>query len=157
MEQTKYYKTEYGTAHGGLLSPILANVFLCYVLDLWFEYQVKKRCKGQAYLVLYADDFVCCFQYYEDANKFYEALKLRLNKFNLEISEEKTKIIPFGRFAERDSKRKGKGSPETFNFLGFTHFCSKSKRGTFRVKRKTSKKKIAAKLKANKKDRKSVV
>lgn len=150
MEQTKYYKTENGTPQGGLISPILANVYLHYVLDLWFEYHVKKRCKGLAYLVRYADDFVCCFQNYEDANEFYKVLKLRLNKFNLEIAEEKTKIIPFGRFAEKDSKRKGEGKPKTFDFLGFTHYCSKSKKGKFRVKRKTSKKKMKAKLKANK-------
>lgn len=101
-------------------------------------------------MVRYADDFVCCFQNYEDANEFYKVLKLRLNKFNLEIAEEKTKIIPFGRFTAKDSKRNGEGKPQTFDFLGFTHYCSKSKKGKFRVKRKTSKKKMTAKLKANK-------
>jgi len=142
MEQAKYYKTESGTPQGGLISPILANVYLHYVLDLWFENHVKKRCKGQAYLVRYADDFVCCFQKQEDAKKFYQALKLRLKKFNLEIAEDKTKIIPFGRFV--------KGNSPTFDFLGFTHYCGKSKKGQFRVKRKTSKKKMYSKLKANK-------
>lgn len=150
MEQTKFHKTEFGTPQGGLISPILANVYLHYVLDLWFECHVKKRCKGQAYLVRYADDFVCCFQKIEDAKKFYQALKLRLNKFNLEVSEEKTTIIPFGRFAAENNKRIGKGNPPTFDFLGFTHYCSQSKKGIFRVKRKTSKKKRTAKLKANK-------
>lgn len=150
MEQVKYYKTEAGVPQGGLISPILANVYLHYVLDLWFERHVKKRSKGQAYLVRYADDFVCCFQYYEDASAFYDVLKRRLNKFNLEIAEDKTKIIPFGRFAEGDYRRKGLGNPPTFDFLGFTHYCSKSKKGKFRVKRKTSKKKMASKLKENK-------
>jgi len=111
---------------------------------------VKKRCKGQAYLVRYADDFVCCFENYEDAKEFYQALKPRLKKFNLEIAEEKTKILPFGRFAEANNKRQGKGNPPTFDFLGFTHYCGKSKKGKFRVKRKTSKKKMDAKLKENK-------
>ncbi|MFD1040729.1 reverse transcriptase domain-containing protein, partial [Virgibacillus byunsanensis] len=150
MEQARYYKTENGTPQGGLISPILANVYLHYVLDLWFERHVKKRSKGQAYLVRYADDFVCCFQYYEDAHAFYDALKRRLNKFNLEIAEDKTKIIPFGRFSEGNHRRKGMGNPPTFNFLGFTHYCSKSKKGNFRVKRKTSKKKMSSKLKENK-------
>lgn len=151
MEQTKHYKTESGTAQGGLISPILANVYLHYVLDLWFERHVKKMCKGQAYLVRYADDFVCCFQNSEDAKEFYQALKLRLKKFNLEIAEEKTKIIPFGRFAETNHKRKGnKGNPSTFDFLGFTHYCGKSKKGKFRVKRKTNKKKMNSKLKTSK-------
>ncbi|QQK75790.1 group II intron reverse transcriptase/maturase [Salicibibacter cibarius] len=149
MKQAKHYKTESGTPQGNLISPILANVYLHYVLDLWFERHVKKRIKGQAYLVRYADDFVCCFQYQEDAYAFYDALKLRLNKFNLEVAEDKTKIISFGRFAEENHKRAGKGNPPTFDFLGFTHYCSKSKEGKFRVKRKTSKKKMASKLKRN--------
>ena len=147
MEQGKYYKTDTGTPQGGLISPILANLYLHYVLDLWFERLVRKKCKGQAYMVRYADDFVCCFQNYDDAQKFYQALKSRLKKFNLEIAEEKSKIIPFGRFAEENSKRRGKGKPQTFDFLGFTHYCSKSRNRTFRVKRKTNKKKMRNKLK----------
>ncbi|WP_059105473.1 group II intron reverse transcriptase/maturase [Shouchella shacheensis] len=150
MEQAKFYKTESGAPQGGLISPILANIYLHYVLDVWFEYHVKKRCKGQAYLVRYADDFVCCFQDHEDAQNFYQALKRRLDKFNLELAEEKTRIIPFGRLAEEKHKREGKGKPPTFDFLGFTHYCSESKKGTFRVKRKTSQKKMDAKLKQTK-------
>jgi RNA-directed DNA polymerase len=98
--------------------------------------------------VRYADDFVCCFQYKEDAERFYDALIKRLVKFNLEIAEEKTKILMFGRFAADNSKRQGLGKPKTFDFLGFTHYCSKSSNGKFRVKRKTSRKKFKAKLKA---------
>lgn len=150
MEQGKYYKTDKGTPQGGVISPILANVYLHYVLDLWFEKSVKKHCVGQAYMVRYADDFVCCFQYEKDAQRFYLALKERLNKFKLEVAEEKTKIIPFGRFAEGNCKQKGEGKPPTFDFLGFTHYCSQSKKGKFRVKRKTSKKKMRAKLKDSK-------
>lgn len=149
MEHGKYYKTDSGTPQGGVISPILANVYLHYVLDLWFEKHVKIRCKGQAYMVRYADDFVCCFQYEEDAQNFYHALKLRLAKFKLEIAEDKTKIIPFGRNAEENSKHKGGGNPPTFDFLGFTHYCSKSKKGKFRVKRKTSAKKFRKKLQDN--------
>ena len=147
MEEGKYYKTDVGTPQGGIISPILANVYLHYVLDLWFEKVVRKSCVGQAYMVRYADDFVCCFQSETEANSFYRDLIVRLKKFNLEISEDKTKIMPFGKYAEQNNKRKGKGKPETFDFLGFTHFCSRSKYGNFRVKRKTSGKKIQAKLK----------
>lgn len=150
MEEDKYFDTNNGTPQGGIISPILANVYLHYVLDLWFERVVRKQCKGQAYMVRYADDFVCCFQYKSDADAFYEALIERLRKFQLEIAEDKTKIISFGRFAERDSNRIGQGKPPTFDFLGFTHYCSKSKKGTFRVKRKSSRKKVSAKLKKHK-------
>ncbi|RYG71360.1 group II intron reverse transcriptase/maturase [Lentibacillus lipolyticus] len=151
MEETKRYKEESGTPQGGVVSPILANVYLHYVLDLWFERKVRKECKGQAYLVRYADDFVCCFQYQQDAYKFFEGLKQRLAKFNLEVAEDKTNIIPFGRFAEENSRRNGNRKPSTFNFLGFTHYCSQSQKGKFRVKRKTDNKKMRAKLRQTKK------
>lgn len=122
-------------------------MYLHYVLDLWFEKKVRKECKGEAYIVRYADDFVCCFQYYDDAHKFYRELQERLEKFNLEIAVDKTKIIPFGRFAGENSRKNGVGKPQTFDFLGFTHYCSKGKKGNFRVKRKTSQKKLKAKIK----------
>lgn len=150
MEEGKYFDTDKGTPQGGVISPILANVYLHYVLDLWFEKRVRKQCRGQAYMVRYADDFVCCFQYKSDAESFYSALSKRLQKFNLEVAENKTSIIPFGRFAERDCKRNGKGKPPTFDFLGFTHYCGKSRNGRFRVKRKSSQKKVRAKLKKHK-------
>ncbi|UCZ51843.1 group II intron reverse transcriptase/maturase [Bacillus shivajii] len=150
VKDMKWYKDEFGTPQGGLASPILANVYLHYVLDLWFEKHVKKRCKGQAYIVRYADDFVCCFQYHKDAQQFYRALKERLKKFNLEIAEDKTKVIPFGRFAKENEQRTGNHKPPTFKFLGFTHYCSESKQGKFRVKRKTDKKKMRTKLKETK-------
>lgn len=146
MEEGKKYKTDRGTPQGGVISPILANVYLHYVLDLWFEKKIRKQCKGHAYIVRYADDFVCCFQIKSEAEQFYRELKERLNKFNLEIAEDKTKIIPFGKFAKKNDN----GKPQTFDFLGFTHYCSKSKDGEFRLKRKTSKKKIHAKLKQTK-------
>ncbi|MCM2535348.1 group II intron reverse transcriptase/maturase [Neobacillus pocheonensis] len=150
MEEGKKYKTHNGTPQGGVISPVLANVYLHYALDLWFEKKVKKQCKGQAYVVRYADDFVCCFQYQSEAQEFFQSLKFRLKKFNLEIAEDKTKIIPFGRFAEKYEKQKGNSKPATFDFLGFTHYCGKSKQGKFRMKRKSSRKKVQGKLKESK-------
>lgn len=129
-----------------MISPILANIYLHYVLDLWFEVIVRKQCRGQAYLVRYCDDFICCFQYKDDAERFYVNLKERLGKFNLEIAEEKTQIIAFGRFAADNCRKQGKGKPDTFDFLGFTHYCSTSQNGRFRVKRKTSCKKLRQSL-----------
>ena len=146
MEAGKPYDTTEGTPQGGVVSPILANVYLHYVLDLWFEKAVKKGCRGEAYMVRYADDFICCFQYKDDAMRFYRALPSRLGKFNLELSQEKSKVIAFGRFALEEAKRQGKNKPDTFDFLGFTHYCSQSRQGKFRVKRKTSRKKFKAAL-----------
>jgi len=147
VENGKHKETPIGAPQGGLISPILGNVYLHYALDLWFEKVVRKHCSGDAYMVRYADDSVFCFQYENEAKAFYEQLKERLAKFNLEVAEDKTKIIKFGRFAEADRKRTGEGKPETFDFLEFTHYCSKSAKGYFRVKRKTSKKKYNASLK----------
>lgn len=147
MEQGSKLPTDRGTPQGGLISPILGNIYLHYVLDLWFEKRIRKQCKGKAYIVRYADDFVCCFSYKAEADRFYQELKERLATFHLEMSEEKTKVLAFGRYAEENSKRKGKKKPDTFDFLGFTHYCSKSQQGKFRVKRKTSRKKMQAKLK----------
>ncbi|MBE9594721.1 MAG: group II intron reverse transcriptase/maturase [Proteobacteria bacterium] len=148
MEQDSYEPTLKGTPQGAIISPILANIYLHYVLDLWFSRVVKKHCQGEAYLVRYADDFVCCFQYKEDALKFHKVLQSRLNKFNLQLALNKTKIIEFGRFARENRKAKGLGKPETFSFLGFTHYCNQSRNGKFRVKRKTEAKKFKSKIKA---------
>lgn len=150
QEDGEFEPTEEGTPQGSVVSPILANVYLHYVLDIWFAVAVRKHCRGQAEIVRFADDFVCCFQYKDDAERFYAALRTRLSKFNLCIAEEKTKIIEFGRFAEKDRKKRGEGKPETFDFLGFTHYCSKSQKGGFRVKHKTSGKKFKQKVKAMK-------
>ena len=148
MENGEIEPTDLGTPQGSSVSPVLANIYLHYALDLWFEIAVKKRCKGQAELVRYADDYVCCFQYKDDAEMFYAALTKRLAKFKLEVAEEKTNILMFGRFAAQNRARKGLGKPETFDFLGFTHYCGTSRTGKFRVKRKTSKKKFRAKVQA---------
>lgn len=133
--------TPQGTPQGGVCSPIIANVYLHYVIDLWFEKIVRKHCKGKAYMVRYADDSVFCFQYEEDAKKFYKSLISRLEKFNLEVAEEKTKIIEL----KKDNKDDDKGD-NSFDFLGFTHYVGKDKNGSKRVKRKTSKKKYKASL-----------
>ena len=146
MEEGKYIRSDVGTPQGGLISPILANIYLHYTLDLWFEKRVRRQMKGESYMIRYADDFACAFQYEEDARKFYKMLKERLQEFNLQISEEKTKIIEFGRFAASNRAKRGEGKPRTFDFLGFTHYCSRSKKGKFRVKRKTSRKKLSAKM-----------
>lgn len=137
-----------GTPQGGIISPLLANVYLHYALDLWFEKAIKPALAGKGSIVRYADDFVCCFEREDDARKFYELLKERLAKFELEISEVKSKVIMFGRYAGRDRKAQGLGKPENFDFLGFTHYCSQTRTGKFTVKRKTSKKKYRAKVKA---------
>ncbi|THF72366.1 group II intron reverse transcriptase/maturase, partial [Cohnella fermenti] len=129
QEEGNFEPTEEGTPQGSAVSPLLANVYLHYVLDLWFMVTVKKQCNGQAEIIRFADDFICCFQYREDAERFYAALRLRLEKFKLSLAEEKTKIIEFGRYAEERSRREGKGKPRTFDFLGFTHYCSKSQKG----------------------------
>ena len=116
-------------------------------MDLWFEKIVKKYLRDQSKIIRYADDFVCCFQNEKEATKFYDVLIKRLGKFNLEVAEEKTSIIEFGRYAETNRFKRNIGKPKTFDFLGFTHYCSKSRKGRFRVKRKTSKKKFIKKIK----------
>jgi group II intron reverse transcriptase/maturase len=151
MENGEYIKSEEGVPQGGSLSPLLANIYLHYVLDLWFVKVVDKHTKGEAYITRFADDSVACFQYEKDAKRYYKALIQRLAKFALEISEEKTRIIEFGRFAERNAKRKGDRKPETFDFLGFTHYCGRSRKGRFKLKWKTARKKFIAKVKEFKK------
>ena len=146
MEAGIKYDTPEGTPQGGVISPILANIYLHYVLDLWFEKGIKKHCRGEAYMIRYADDFICCFQNETEAKDFLEALKERLNKFNLELAEEKTRIIAFGRKAFQTDRNDGTGKPGTFDFLGFTHYNGTSRKGTYRMKRKTSQKRIQASL-----------
>lgn len=145
IEDMKYYESDKGTPQGGLISPVLANVYLHYVLDMWFDKVVKKRCKGEAYIVRYADDFVCFFQYENEAISFYQALKERLKKFNLELAEDKSKIMRFGRFAKQNSKD---GKTESFDFLGFTFINGETLTGKYRIIYRTSKKKLKAKKQA---------
>ena len=146
MEDGTYQETDRGTPQGGILSPVLANIYLHYVLDLWFEQEVKKQLDGFAQLVRYADDFVVCFQYSSDAEAFGETLRQRLAKFELKISEEKSRIIAFGRSACQQARKQGKKCA-TFDFLGFTLYCDKDRDGRFKVGRKTSSKKFRQKMK----------
>jgi group II intron reverse transcriptase/maturase len=151
IEDGNRLDTEKGTPQGNGASPILANIYLHYVLDLWFEKRVKRECKGDAYLIRYCDDFVCCFQNKEEAEKFYQDLIERFAKFGLEVAAEKTKILEFGRFAKENREKRGEGKPETFDFLGFTFYCSEdSHKRFYRCKVRTSRKKMRNKLKSMK-------
>lgn len=146
MIQDARHDTEGGVAQGSVLSPLLANVYLHYVLDQWFEQQVKPRLQGQAQIIRYADDFVCMFERESDAGRFADVLAKRLGRYSLELAKAKTKLIRFGRFARRDCQRQGEGTPDTFNFLGFMHYCGTSRNGKFKLKRQTAKKKFQAKV-----------
>jgi len=136
MEEGKFFKSDKGAIQGGNLSPVLANVYLHYVLDLWFAKVVKPRMKGKAFIQRYADDFLCEFENQEDAENFYRVLPKRLEKFGLDVAEEKTRIIPFGRHSH---------SKETFDFLGFTFINGKTRKGSYKVAIITSAKKLKAK------------
>jgi len=145
IEENKHYETEKGTPQGGILSPVLANIYLHYALDKWIEH-VKPKLEGYIGMIRYADDFVICVQLKSTARKLMEMLKGCLGKVKLELAEDKTRLIEFGRFAEENAKRKGRRT-ETFNFLGISHYCTKSRKGEFKVGRKTEKKKLRQKLK----------
>jgi group II intron reverse transcriptase/maturase len=145
MEAGRLFATDEGTPQGGIVSPILANIYLHYALDLWMEKVVKPQSRGVVEIVRYADDFVICVQYKDDAVKILEGLKARLGKFKLELAEDKTRLIEFGRFAKQNATVKGERAA-TFNFLGFTHFIDKTRKGGFKLGRKTDRKKLRAKL-----------
>lgn len=136
MEGTEFSESDKGTPQGGLISPILANVYLHYVLDLWCEKHLQGKLKGEMHYVRYADDFLMMFQYENEATSVMEALKERLKKFNLEVAEDKTRILPIGRF---------KGTKEDFDFLGFTFFNTQTRGGKYRLGVRTSKKKLKVK------------
>lgn len=136
MEDAKRYETDKGTPQGGQISPVLANVYLHYVLDTWYAIKVKRLCKGEVYYIRYADDFLMLFQYEEDARNILTILKERVERFGLQLAEDKTRILPFGRF---------KGTKESFDFLGFTFLNAKTRNGKYRVGVHTSKKKLKVK------------
>jgi len=146
MEDGQWYKTDEGTPQGGSISPLLANIYLHYVFDLWANSWRNRKSSGDVVMVRFADDMVLGFQYRQEAMGFLEELKSRFRKFNLEVNTEKTSLIEFGRYAVERRKERGEGKPDTFDFLGFTHICSKSRRGKFTVLRKTSAKKLRNKL-----------
>jgi RNA-directed DNA polymerase len=146
MEEGQWRETEEGTPQGSGISPLLANIYLHYVFDLWVQAWRKKYARGDVIVVRYADDSVLGFQYQEEADRFLENFKKRLGDFGLELHPEKTRRIEFGRFAEPNRKKRGEGKPETFDFLGFTHISGKNSRGYFTVKRKTIAKRMRSKL-----------
>ena len=146
MENFRYEVTEEGSGQGSVCSPIISCIYMHYVLVWWYKEIIVPKLKGYSGLVVYADDFVVCFQYKEDAVMFYELLKRRMRHFGLSLQEDKSRLIQFGRFAKENCERNGH-KPETFTFLGFTYYCSCNKNGKFRVKRKTSRIKFNKKCK----------
>ena len=139
LEDEELHPSEEGTPQGGSISVLLSNLYLHYVLDLWFERVVKPRLRGEAYLVRYIDDFVLCFQYRADALRVQEVLRKRLGKFGLTLAEAKTKLVEFGRYAQRYASKRGRRRPETIYFLGFTLYCTRNQKGNFRVGLRTEK------------------
>jgi RNA-directed DNA polymerase len=146
-EDGQWSETNVGTPQGAVVSPLLANVYLHYVFDLWVEAWRKKIARGDVIVVRYADDLVVGFQHRADAERFLREFRERLVRFGLELHPDKTRLIEFGRFAVRDRKRRGEGKPETFTFLGFTHYCGQlTSSGAFNVWRMTAKKRMVVKL-----------
>ena len=138
--------SEEGTPQGGSISVLLSNLYLHHTLDLWFERVVKCRLRGEAHLVRYIDDFVICFQYRSDALRVQDALRLRLGKFGLTLEPTKTKLVEFGRFARRDAGKRGRNRPETIYFLGLTLYCTRNRRGNFKVGMRTEKSRLRRSL-----------
>ena len=149
IEAGQYKETEQGTPQGGNLSPLLANIYLHYVLDLWFEKKIRPKARGQMHLIRYCDDFVACCESEADAQEFLEQLKTRLAAFELSVSNEKTRVIKFGQ-REWYLAEKQKRKANSFNFLGFTHYAVKSRRGKWILGHKTTKENFARKLKETK-------
>jgi group II intron reverse transcriptase/maturase len=148
IDDGKLIMSETGTGQGQPISPLLANIYLHHILDEWFEEEVKPRLRGEAHEIRYADDAILCFQYREDAEKVLEVLPKRFAKFGLTLHPEKTRLIAFGRFAQGEAKKQGKEKPETFDFLGFTHICARSRQGKFTVHVKTIDKRLRRGLKS---------
>ena len=146
LENGEVQPNEEGTPQGGSISVLLSNLYLHYVPDLWFERVVKSRMRGEAYLVRYIDDFVLCFQYREDALRVQEALRKRLGKFGLTLEPSKTKLVEFGRFAQKWASKRGRKRPETIYFLGFTLYCTRNQKGNFRVGMRTEKSRLRRSL-----------
>ncbi len=146
-EEGEWSRTEVGTPQGAVISPLLANVYLHYVLDEWVSMHRKTHARGEVHIVRYADDFVMCFQYRDDAVRWKASLSERLGLFGLELHPEKTRLIEFGRFAESNQRKRGVGKPESFDFLGFTHRCGRRRSdGGYALHRVTVKKRLRAKL-----------
>lgn len=152
LEDGTRTQSEEGVPQGGSISPLLANVYLHYVFDLWADRWRQKHARGSVVVVRFADDFVVGFQYREDAERFWSELRERFGKFNLRLQDDKTRLIEFGRFAAENRKRRGDGKPESFAFLGFLHVCDTTRKGKFIVLRQTLRKRMQAKLKGIKEE-----
>lgn len=146
IEDGRLLVKETGTAQGQVISPLLANIYLHYVLDEWFENVVKPRLKGEAYAIRFADDFILCFQYQEDAERVLDVLTKRFAKYGLTLHPEKTRLMAFGRQALANSEEQGGRKPATFDFLGFTHICKRSRKGKFTVHVRTMRKRLRRSL-----------
>jgi RNA-directed DNA polymerase len=146
LEEGKRTRAEEGTPQGGSASPLLANLYLHYVFDLWVQAWRRKRARGDVVVVRFADDIVLGFQHKSDAEQFWQELRERFQKFGLELHSDKTRLLEFGAFAAENRKRRGQGKPETFNFLGLTLICGKKRTGRFTVLRQTIRKRLQAKL-----------
>lgn len=147
LEDGKRMHVEEGTPQGGSISPLLANIYLHYAFDLWAHHWRKKQANGDVIIVRYADDFVVGFQHRAEAERFLNDLRARLARFGLTLHPDKTRLIEFGRFADRKRRGRGEGKPESFDFLGFTHYCGKTKNGKFAVRRRTMSTRLRRKLK----------
>jgi RNA-directed DNA polymerase len=148
LEEGRLTRSELGTVQGGSISPLLANIYLHYAFDLWVQQWRNRHARGDVIVVRYADDWVAGFQFREDAERFQSAVAERLGQFGLALHADKTRLIEFGRFARENRRRRGQDKPHTFDFLGFTHCCGKSRKGKFMVLRLTSAKRLRAKLQA---------
>jgi len=147
MEDGALTVSERGTPQGATISPLLANAYLHYVFDLWAERWRKRHARGSMIIVRYADDIVCGFKYEGEARRFTAELKQRFRAFELRLNGQKTRLLEFGRFAAQNRAKSGLSKPETFNFLGFTHICSRARSGAFQLRRKTRSDRMRAKLK----------
>ena len=145
LEEGLFRATEAGTPQGSILSPLLSNIYLHYVLDLWFSRKIGKQCQGEAYYFRFADDFLACFQFKGEALRFRAQLEARLDGFGLALAADKTPTLEFGRFARENAYKRG-GKPTEFTFLGFTHYCGTTREGYYKVKRRTSRKKLGQSL-----------
>ena len=148
LEDGKRVRSEVGTIQGGSISPILANIYLHYVLDLWAQRWRTKQARGDVVIVRFCDDFVVGFEHREEAERFLTDRRERFAKFGLGLHPDKTRLIEFGRFADKSRRERGDGKPETFNFLDFTHICGKTRQGLFTVLRQTMRKRLQAKIQA---------
>jgi len=146
-EEGRWSETKMGTPQGAVISPLLANIYLHYVFDLWVQAWRDKVSQGNVVIVRFADDLVMGFQHRTEAERFLQEFRERLAKFSLELHPDKTRLIEFGRFAESNRQRRGEGKPETFTFLGFTHYCGKTRNGRYTIGRRTAGKRLRAKLK----------